>query len=151
MLSRCAPASSNSPMGEQCFWMRWGKSPWQPRSNFCESWKAASFFALVAANLLKLMSGSSPLQTGCWQRKWKKDVFAKISSIDSTSFMSQSRRFAPGLRVASVGFVEVDPEATAPDAADALPFDYVWLTPVVDLDDPCDKYREMLERLRERR
>jgi len=60
-------------------------------------------------------------------------------------------RFAPGARVASVGLIEVDPDdpEAAPD--EATPFDYVWLTPRVDLADPCDEYRESLEKLRERR
>lgn len=55
-------------------------------------------------------------------------------------------RFAPGARVAAVGLLEVDPgdraEATPPAAP---PFDYVWWTPRLDLDDPCEKFRESLE------
>jgi hypothetical protein len=30
----------------------------------------------------------------------------------------------------------------------ALPFDYVWFTPGVDAEDPCEKFRKSLERLR---
>jgi uncharacterized iron-regulated protein len=60
-------------------------------------------------------------------------------------------RFAPAARVASVGLIEVDPNdpEAAPD--ESAPFDYLWLTPRVDLSDPCDTYRESLEKLRERR
>jgi uncharacterized iron-regulated protein len=59
-------------------------------------------------------------------------------------------RFAPDAGVASVGLVELDPEQ--PDAAPEpdAPFDYVWLTPRIDLVDPCEKYRESLEELRRR-
>ena len=59
-------------------------------------------------------------------------------------------RRAPQATVASVAFLEVEPEApgcAAPSAEDALPFDYVWYTPRVDLEDPCAKYREQLERM----
>jgi uncharacterized iron-regulated protein len=62
-------------------------------------------------------------------------------------------RVAPGVRVASVAFLEV--EAGREDAADygarfdgALPFDYVWFTPAVDSEDVCEKFRKPLERLR---
>jgi uncharacterized iron-regulated protein len=60
-------------------------------------------------------------------------------------------RLAPGARVASVGLLEVDPDARGAAPPDDAPFDYVWLTPRVDLADPCEKYRESLEKLRERR
>lgn len=59
----------------------------------------------------------------------------------------------PGLRVATVAFVEVQASRDTPGAyADrfdgALPFDYVWFTPRMDDDDPCDRFRRTLERLR---
>lgn len=60
-------------------------------------------------------------------------------------------RFAPDARVAAVGLLEVDPdepaEATPPGD---LPFDYVWWTPRLDLEDPCEKFCESLERMRTR-
>ena len=63
------------------------------------------------------------------------------------------RRIAPAARTASVAFLEVDPKR--PDAESyatrfdhALPFDYVWFTPAVDDEDPCEKFRKSLERLR---
>lgn len=57
-------------------------------------------------------------------------------------------QLAPDARIATVGFVEVDPRDpdALPDAS--APFDYVWLTPRVDLEDPCEKYRDALEKLR---
>jgi uncharacterized iron-regulated protein len=59
-------------------------------------------------------------------------------------------QLAPDARIATLGFVEIDPldPDALPDAT--APFDYVWLTPRVDLEDPCDKYREALEKLRAR-
>src|SRR5690606_21564079 len=60
-------------------------------------------------------------------------------------------RFAPDARVAAVGLLEVDPdepaEATPPGD---LPFDSVWWTPRLDLEDPCEKFCESLERIRTR-
>ena len=58
-------------------------------------------------------------------------------------------RFAPDARLAAVGLLEVDPGAPlalpeAPPPGD-LPFDYVWWTPRLDLEDPCEKFRESLE------
>ncbi len=57
-------------------------------------------------------------------------------------------QLAPDARIATLGFVEIDPRDpdAVPDAA--TPFDYVWLTPRLDLEDPCDKYRDALEKLR---
>lgn len=57
-------------------------------------------------------------------------------------------RFAPDARIATVGLLEVDPRDAAADPSADTPFDYVWLTPRVDLADPCAKYRESLEKLR---
>jgi len=61
----------------------------------------------------------------------------------------------PGPSVASVAFLEVQDGATSPAAyaarfgAGGLPFDYVWFTPRVDDEDPCDKFRKSLETLRQ--
>lgn len=60
-------------------------------------------------------------------------------------------RFAPDARVAAVGLLEVDPAEPDATPGAAAPFDYVWLTPRLDLEDPCEKYREALERMGERR
>ena len=63
------------------------------------------------------------------------------------------RRIDPGTRTASVAFVEVDAkradaESYAERFGGRLPFDYVWFTPAVDDEDPCEKFRKSLERLR---
>lgn len=55
-------------------------------------------------------------------------------------------RFLPEGETASVAFLEVRAEMTAPPAA---PFDYVWLTPRVDDRDSCERFRKDLERLRQ--
>lgn len=66
---------------------------------------------------------------------------------------SLSRR-QPEATVASVAFVEVQDAAGTPDAyrarfgAERLPFDLIWFTPRVDDEDPCEKFRKDLERLR---
>jgi uncharacterized iron-regulated protein len=62
------------------------------------------------------------------------------------------RRIVPGLRTASVAFREVDPkrvdvESYADRFGGRIPFDYVWFTPAVDDEDPCEKFRKSLERL----
>jgi uncharacterized iron-regulated protein len=63
------------------------------------------------------------------------------------------RRIAPERLTVSVALLEVDPKRL--DAASyaarlepRLPFDYVWFTPAVDGEDPCEKFRQQLERLR---
>jgi uncharacterized iron-regulated protein len=63
------------------------------------------------------------------------------------------RRIDPGARTVSIGFVEVDPKRTDVESyaerfGGRLPFDYVWFTPAVDDEDPCEKFRKSLERLR---
>ena len=63
------------------------------------------------------------------------------------------QRLAPRARTASVAFVEIEPgRMEAPRYAErlggTLPFDYVWFTPAVDGEDPCEKFRKALERLR---
>jgi uncharacterized iron-regulated protein len=62
-------------------------------------------------------------------------------------------RSAPTARAASLAFLEVgreraDPEGYAARFESRLPFDYVWFTPAVDDEDPCEKFRKSLERLR---
>jgi hypothetical protein len=57
--------------------------------------------------------------------------------------------------VVSVAFAEVDSEDTGVEAyarrldRSSLPFDYVWFTPRYDDQDPCDKFRKQLEKMRE--
>jgi uncharacterized iron-regulated protein len=63
------------------------------------------------------------------------------------------RRIDPAARTVSIAFVEVDAkranvESYAERFGDRLPFDYVWFTPAVDDEDPCEKFRKSLERLR---
>lgn len=64
------------------------------------------------------------------------------------------QRDADDDRIVSVGFVEVDDERTEPAAyaasfgTDRLPFDYVWFTPRFDDSDPCERFRQQLEKLR---
>ena len=63
------------------------------------------------------------------------------------------RRIDPGARAVSVAFVEVDAkranaESYAERFGGRLPFDYVWFTPAVDDEDPCEKFKKSLERLR---
>lgn len=61
---------------------------------------------------------------------------------------------APGKRVISIAFLEVDnqkPEArdyARPDANGRAPFDYLWFTPRVDDEDPCEKFKSQFEQLK---
>jgi uncharacterized iron-regulated protein len=63
-------------------------------------------------------------------------------------------QLAPGRTAATVGFMEVSAEhATAAETlsaryGDSVPFDYVWFTPRVDDEDPCERFRKQLEQLR---
>jgi hypothetical protein len=64
-------------------------------------------------------------------------------------------RAADAPSVVAVAFVEVDAE-DANVAAYAqrfdhstLPFDYVWFTPRFSEEDPCEKFREQLQRMRD--
>ena len=62
-------------------------------------------------------------------------------------------RWSPHAGIASVAFVEVTPGRSDPDASlrdefgTRVPFDYVWFTPRVDVEDPCAAFRQQLERL----
>jgi uncharacterized iron-regulated protein len=61
---------------------------------------------------------------------------------------------APGKQVVSIAFVEVDDQKTEPRdhtqpaLKGRLPFDYVWFTPRVDDEDPCEKFRSQIDRLK---
>ncbi|HWH77937.1 MAG TPA: ChaN family lipoprotein, partial [Candidatus Binatus sp.] len=61
---------------------------------------------------------------------------------------------APGKQVVSIAFVEVDSQKPEPrDYAQPalkgrLPFDYLWFTPRVDDEDPCEKFRSQFDQLK---
>ena len=66
----------------------------------------------------------------------------------------QLAKLQPGLPMLSIGFLETvegrdDPRAylEASDTA-VLPFTFVWFTEPAETQDPCEKYREQLQRLR---
>ncbi len=58
------------------------------------------------------------------------------------------KKQAPDRKVRSLGFVEVSPDASAPQdyaaayGATRLPFDYVWFTPAAQREDPCAAFRK---------
>lgn len=65
-----------------------------------------------------------------------------------------ARGVAEGVR--SVALVEVqdgraDPRTAGAGFEGSLPFDYLWFTPRLDDEDPCEKFRAQLEKLRARR
>jgi uncharacterized iron-regulated protein len=61
---------------------------------------------------------------------------------------------AAGKRTVSIAFVEVDTQKTEPQSYalpypnGRLPFDYVWFTPRVDDEDPCEKFKSQFERMK---
>jgi uncharacterized iron-regulated protein len=63
---------------------------------------------------------------------------------------------AAGRRVISIAFLEVDNQKPEPHnyalpyPDGRLPFDYVWFTPRVDDEDPCEKFKSQFERLKKR-
>ena len=62
-------------------------------------------------------------------------------------------RHAPSARIVTIAFLEIengyaDPARYRDRFGGVLPFDYVWFTPAVDGEDPCEKFRRSLERLR---
>lgn len=65
------------------------------------------------------------------------------------------RRTAPGRSIVTMAFLEVsDGENAAPAYAEpfgsaALPFDYVWFTPRVDIRDACERFEEQLKKMQE--
>ncbi|HEX6439050.1 MAG TPA: ChaN family lipoprotein [Candidatus Binatia bacterium] len=64
------------------------------------------------------------------------------------------RQKTPDKRVISIAFVEVDEQRTEaqsyalPYPDRRLPFDYVWFTPRVDDEDPCEKFKSQFERMK---
>jgi len=64
---------------------------------------------------------------------------------------------APGKRVISIAFVEVDDQQGQPkkyllaDAEMGAPFDYLWFTPRIDDEDACEKFKSQLERFKNAR
>ncbi len=66
----------------------------------------------------------------------------------------QLAKLVPGLSMLSIGFLETVEGQNEPraylDASDSavLPFTFVWFTEPVDTQDPCEKYREQLQKLR---
>ncbi len=64
---------------------------------------------------------------------------------------------APKKRVISIAFVEVDQRKSEPqsyalaDPEGRFPFDYVWFTPRVDDEDPCEKFKSQFERMKKTR
>jgi uncharacterized iron-regulated protein len=64
------------------------------------------------------------------------------------------RAKAAGKRVISIAFVEVDkrktePQSYAPPNTDGRsPFDYLWFTPRIDDEDPCEKFKSQFERMK---
>ena len=66
------------------------------------------------------------------------------------------RRLAPGARIVSVGLLEVagdetDPRAYAAGYEGGFPFDFVWFSPRVDDNDPCEVFADQLRRMREKK
>jgi uncharacterized iron-regulated protein len=63
---------------------------------------------------------------------------------------------APGKRVISIAFLEVVNQKPEPhnyalsDPNGRLPFDYVWFTPRVDDENPCEKFKSQFEHLKKR-
>jgi uncharacterized iron-regulated protein len=61
---------------------------------------------------------------------------------------------AAGKRVISVAFLEVDDQKPEPNnyarpyGNGRVPFDYVWFTPRVDDENPCEKFKSQFERLK---
>jgi uncharacterized iron-regulated protein len=64
------------------------------------------------------------------------------------------RAKAPDKRVISISFIEVDKQKTNPQSYTLpypdgrLPFDYVWFTPRVDDEDPCEKFKSQFDQLK---
>lgn len=66
------------------------------------------------------------------------------------------KRRAEGMRIVTVGLFEVDKDLSDPAAyverhGGVLPFDFVWFTPRVDDDDPCEVFADQLKQMREKR
>ena len=50
----------------------------------------------------------------------------------------------------SIGLIEVQSEQLSPADYDLGRFDYVWFTPRLDDEDPCEKYKKALEKMKEK-
>jgi uncharacterized iron-regulated protein len=84
------------------------------------------------------------------------DAAVLIAGIDHTrsdrGVPWHLRRLLPREKILSIGLIEVRDGETNPDSYAAafqienLPFDYVWFTPRADAEDPCEKYRDELQR-----
>ena len=72
--------------------------------------------------------------------------------ITVSPFISPQR--PRGKQVISIAFLEVDNQKSEPRnyalANGRLPFDYVWFTPRVDDEDPCEKFKSQFEQLKKR-
>ncbi len=61
---------------------------------------------------------------------------------------------AAGKQVISIAFLEVDNQKLEPhnyalsDPSGRLPFDYVWFTPRVDDENPCEKFKSQFDQLK---
>jgi uncharacterized iron-regulated protein len=55
----------------------------------------------------------------------------------------------PDATVASLAFLEVDRRRAAPAHYADLPYDYVWFTPGTDDTDPCERFRQPLQQLKQ--
>jgi len=49
----------------------------------------------------------------------------------------------------SVGLIEVQKDQNAAQSYDLERFDYTWFTPRLDDEDPCQKYKKALEKMKE--
>ena len=62
-----------------------------------------------------------------------------------------------GTRTVSIAFVEVDTRKTQPQSHalsypnGRLPFDYVWFTPRIDDEDPCEKFKSQFDGMKKAR
>jgi uncharacterized iron-regulated protein len=67
------------------------------------------------------------------------------------------RTQAAGKRTVSIAFVEVDTQKTEPQSYalpypnGRLPFDYVWFTPRIDDEDPCEKFKSQFDGMKKGR
>ena len=66
------------------------------------------------------------------------------------------RRWDPAAAIVSLGLFEVVEGARGPAdyaaflGTAALPFDFVWFTPIADPENPCAKFAEQLKQARDR-
>ncbi len=97
---------------------------------------------MADALLAGATAGGAVLITGAGHARSDRGVPLYLRAVD------------PRASITSVAFSEVQNGATDPASyqraagAARAPFDYVWFTPRLDNDDPCEKFRKSLERLR---